>query len=257
MTGRRSAVLERARRHNRDLRRSLGAEVRTQREDAGLSLSTLATAAGVDKAYLWRIEAGVARPSLLVLDAIGAALGADLVVRMYPQTGPAVRDRHQVRMAEALVRHVHARWQPYVEVPVWKPARGYVDAVFHDLAEPTIVAAEIESTLPRLEQRLRWHAAKSESLPSADFWRHHVERDAPAPTIGRLLVIRSTRATRELAREAAGVLGAAYPARSTDVHAALTTADAPWPGDGILWISIQGDQVSIMAAPPRGVPVGR
>lgn len=54
----------------------LGSVVRELRQGKGLSLSKLADAVGVDKAYLSRIENGVVRPSFRVMTAIADELGA-------------------------------------------------------------------------------------------------------------------------------------------------------------------------------------
>ena len=60
------------------------------REDAGRSQAAIAREASINQAYLSRIEAGVAAPSVEVLMAIAAALGCDLSVRMFPGTGPRI-----------------------------------------------------------------------------------------------------------------------------------------------------------------------
>ena len=123
------------------------------------------------------------------------SLGADLSIRLYPNTGPIVRDHIQARIVEELLRIAHPRWRRMTEVPVYKPARGRIDVVFHDPQPAQVIATEVHSQVRRLEQQLGWARMKAESLPSADFWRF-----ADSPTVGQLLVIRSTRATRELAR---------------------------------------------------------
>jgi hypothetical protein len=92
---------------------------------------------------------------------------------------------------------------------------------------------------------------KAESLPSADFWRF-----ADSPTVGQLLVIRSTRATRELARRFEATLRAAYSASVADTFGALA-GTGPWPGNALLWADVTGDAVRILDRPPRGVMLGR
>lgn len=62
--------------------RSVGVRVRREREKAGLSLAQLASAAGLSKAYLVKVENGATNPSLGVLGQIADALDitvADLV----------------------------------------------------------------------------------------------------------------------------------------------------------------------------------
>jgi transcriptional regulator with XRE-family HTH domain len=79
------------------LRGRVGAQIRDLRTDAGISLRRLAEEAGVDHGFLARVERGSREPSLSVLVAIAEALGADLSIRLYPNTGPLVRDHIQAR----------------------------------------------------------------------------------------------------------------------------------------------------------------
>jgi hypothetical protein len=110
----------------------------------------------------------------------------------------------------------------------------------------------VQTRIDRLEQSIRWSSDKARSLPSSDIWPPVGE-----PVVHRLLVLRSTAATREVARRFESTLRTAYPARAHDIHAALMTAETPWPGDGILWADLRGDAVRILDRPPRGVAIGR
>lgn len=196
-------------------------------------------------------------PGFSVLIAIGQVLGADLSVRLYPTTGPRVHDRIQAPTVEELFRILHPRWTRLPEVGVNRPARGFIDAV---LALPTvgvIVATEIESGVRRLEQQLRWTHDKADSLPSSPAWPLLAPADGPRPRITRLLILRSTRANREAAIGFDATLRAAFPARVTDLCAALTTGTAPWPGSGMLWVAVEGGRARILERPPRGVAIGR
>jgi len=208
--------------------------------------------AGIDYGYLAQIERGLREPSISALAAIGEALGADLSIRLYPNTGPLVQDHIQARIVEELLRVAHPRWRRFTEVPVYRPARGRVDVVLHDPVAAIAVATEVHSQVRRLEQQLGWARLKTDSLPSADFWRS-LEAE---PVVGQLLVLRSTRATRELARQFESTLRAAYPARSADVFAAVVGEDA-WPGNGLLWADVTGEGVRVLDRPPRGVMLGR
>jgi transcriptional regulator with XRE-family HTH domain len=224
------------------IHRSLADDVRRLREDAGVSRAELAAAAGVDLAYLCRIEDGRARPTIDVLVRLATVLGADLSARLYPNTGPTIRDRHQARILEALLSELQSRWQPHLEVVVRSPARGWIDAVLHDRAAETVVASEIQSDLRRLEQLLRWLPEKVASLPSWEGW---AQLGAVAAT-SQLLIVRSTKATRAIGREFARQLAAAYPAHPADAIAALTGA-APWPGNALIWAEIERDRVRFIS----------
>ena len=244
-----------ARRRATDLRRSVGEHVRRLREDAGLTRAAVASAAGIHPSYLTRIEDGRREAGYEVLAAVAAVLGADLSVRLFPNTGPTIHDRTQAPMGEALLRVLHARWTPSPEVPVVRPARGVIDVVLHCRDAQLLVATELQSALRRLEQQLRWHREKELSLPSSDLWRW-AATDAE-PVTSRLLVVRSTVETRRLARDLEETLRAAYPARAADIVAALTSATAPWPGPGIAWMRVEGGRADLLDGLPRGVRLGR
>jgi hypothetical protein len=161
-------------------------------------------------------------------------LGADLGMRLYTNTGPAIHDRHQAPITECLLRARHPRWEPLTEVAVQRPSRGWIDIAFHESRERVLVATEIEGSLHRLEQMVRWAGAKADSLPSWDGW----SRLPDAPAISQLLVVRRTKATRQVAHEFAAQLRVAYPAHPDDAVASLT-GSAPWPGPALVWAVVE------------------
>jgi transcriptional regulator with XRE-family HTH domain len=211
------------------------------RSDAGVSMAELSRAADIPAPYLSRILSGKAHPTLETYARLGAALGADLSARYYPNTGPAIRDRHQARISEALLAIVAPRWRPYLEVAVRRPSRGFIDVALHEPRERVIVATEIESELRRLEQQIRWSRDKAEALPSWMGWPHLGD----APDVSQLLIVRSTRATREIGREFERVLRAAYPAHPDDALAALT-GTARWPGPALIWARFDGRETRFL-----------
>jgi transcriptional regulator with XRE-family HTH domain len=238
-----------------ELRVRIGAELRRARVDAGLSIRAVAHAAKIDPSHLALIERGEREASLAVLIAIGRVLGLDLSVRLFPTTGPRIHDRIQAAIVEALLREAHAAWRRLVEVPVWRPARGVIDAVF---ARPgsVIVATEVHSELRRLEELLRWGEQKAESLPSAEAWTMLAGGRASV-SVSRLLVLRSTRANREAARAYETTLRAAFPALMADAVQSLRDPSSPWPGSTLLWARLEGGAAQILERPPRGVALGR
>lgn len=241
-------------RRMRRLRMRVGEDIRRLRLDAGLTLTELGGVTGIDRSHLARIEAGVASPSLDALVAIGVALGADLSLRYFAGEGPRLVDRFQAPMVECFLRRLDPRWSVRLEVPVLTPARGVVDAALLDRVSPTAVATEFQAELRRIEQQLRWNAEKAEGL--AD--RLAEDRSAGgAPVVSRLLVLRSTSSTREIARRYETMLRTAYPAKARDVIEALTTPSCPWPGPGIAWMRVEGGVATLLDRPPRGVRLGR
>lgn len=221
-------------------RRQLAEDIEHLCADAGLSHAALARASGVPGSFLGRILDGTARPSVETYARLTAALGADLSTRAYPNTGPAIRDRHSVPILEALLAALHPRWTPYTEVAVHRPSRGWIDVALHDGRASLVLATEIESTLRRIEQLIRWSGEKAASLPSWDGWVHLGE-----PDVSSLLIVRWTRATREAAASAAGQLRVAYPAHPDDALSSLT-GTAPWPGRALVWARPDGDRIRLV-----------
>jgi transcriptional regulator with XRE-family HTH domain len=227
----------------------------TLRTDAHVSQRRLSSESGVDQGYLSRVERGLVEPSFAVLESIAGPLGATVSIRMQPTTGPRIRDHIQARMVEALLEILHPSWHRLVEVTVHRPSRGTIDVVVGRPLSP-VVAMELHSELRRLEQQIRWAADKSESLPSTEAWSFLSADARPGPP-SRLLVLRSTRAMRDMARSFEQTLHSAYPARTADAVRALTESDVDWPGAAIIWAEVASDRTRILTEPPRGVPLGR
>ena len=179
--------------------RSLGDDLLRIRTEAAASQATVSNEAGIDRSHMTRIEAGTARPSLETLVAIATALGADVSIRLYTGRGPRLIDRHSARMIETLLRELAPTWQPHLEVGVFRPVRGFIDAVLERRDTNLLVIGEFESTLPRLEQQLRWAAEKAAAIGSSDL----VGPDR-TPRVSRLLVLRSIESTRSIAKDVRG-----------------------------------------------------
>jgi transcriptional regulator with XRE-family HTH domain len=232
-------------------RRAIGEELRRVRLGNGLSLREVSRAAGVDPAHLSRIETGERSCGQDVLVALASAMGHIASVRLFPTDGPRVRDHIQVRMIEALLRALHSRWSAKLEVPVYRPSRGVVDVVLVDRETTDVVAGEGHSALHTVEQQLRWAGLKADSLPSAGGWPWS---DAIAgPHVGRLLLLRSSRAMHDLVGSLPGTFRSAYPADPHDAYAALTRAGVRWPGAAILWVTIDGIDSRLMDGLPRAL----
>lgn len=246
-----------ARETTRRMRRSeveTGDQIRQMRLDAGVTLTELARVIGVHRSHIARIESASARPSLEVLTAIGVALGADMSLRYFPGSGPRLQDRFQAAMIEAFLKELDPRWLVELEVPISQPSRGVIDVVLTDRQSAVTVAAEAQSQLRRLEQQVRWSAEKADGLTQRLI---RDGRGSAERRVSRLLILRSTVATREIARRYGATLSVAYPARTEEVVRALTSPTAPWPEGGIVWMHVEGDRATFMRFPPRGVELGR
>lgn len=234
--------------------RAVGGEIRRLREDAGLSKAAVAAVAGIDPSHLRLIEAGKRDPRTIVMTRIAMALGADVSTRLFPNGGPAIRDRFQARMVEAFLRTLPPRWSRSVEVAVRRPVGGVIDIVIGDPEACRVVSIEAQSELRRLEQQIRWAQSKSDALPSSNMWPFLEASFEKPPSVSRILLLRSTTATRELARTFASTLASAYPADPIELQRALADPAAPWPGSGVIWVRVEGNEATILRGWPRGVP---
>ena len=246
-----------AARRLRELDRAVGVQLRTICEDAGARAAAVARSSGISASHLSGIETGEGDASLGALVAIATALGADISIQVHPGAGIPLRDRFQARMIEELLRSLHPRWSRFLEVPVTTPARGVIDAVLVHREAPLLVAVEAQSELRRLEAQLRWHTEKAAGLARTEIARaaRVAFDDGAGLTIDRLLLLRSTHTTRDLAIRFEATLAAAYPARAGELLEALA-GTAPWPGSGLAWVEVEGRASRILAGPPRGVRVG-
>jgi transcriptional regulator with XRE-family HTH domain len=231
-------------RHAEGLRRTLAEDLRRLRGDAGVSQAAVAGRAGVHPSLVSRVEASALDPTLETYARIAAALGADLAARVYPQSGPSIRDRHQARMADLLLASLHPRWQGAPEVAVRRPVRGWIDLVLHDPSAHALVATELESGLRRIEQLIRWSTEKAHAIASSSTWPAWLGT-GPEPDVSRLLVVRWTRANRDAASAARRVLAEAYPADPRDALDALT-GTAAWPGPALVWARIDGGEARLL-----------
>jgi len=153
-------------------------------------------------------------------------------------------------MLEALLSILHPQWARHLEVPIYRPVRGVIDLVLAAAAS-LLIATELQSEMRRLEQQIRWSHQKADGLAYTELGSGSGGR-----AVSRLLILRSTVATRELAKTCAGTLRTEFPARTRDAYAALTGSDN-WPGPALLWACVEGTKAAILDAPPRGIDVGR
>ena len=216
-------------RHAATLRLRLVEDLRRLRDDAGVRQADVARVAGVSPSLLSKLEAGECRPTLETYARIAAALGADLATRVYPQTGPRIRDRHQVRgWPRYVISALHPRWQVTPEVAVRSPVRGWIDLALHDPGARLVVAGELESELRRLEQLIRWSAQKADA-------------------IGRIAAAGgATRHNRDVAAAARRLLREAYPADPRDALEAIT-GTATSPGPALVWARIDRGRADLYA----------
>lgn len=123
-----------------------------------------------------------------------------------------------------------------------------------DPDEGVTLAGEAHSELRRLEQQLRWASSKADALASGGSSELTVA--VRQRRVSRLLLLRSTRTTRDLAIAHRELVGAAYPATYRDALAALM-GQQRWPGPALIWLEVGRGSARVLDQPPRGVLLGR
>jgi transcriptional regulator with XRE-family HTH domain len=253
MSGR-SRVEIRAQLRAEEIRRALAGDLRRLLDDTGVRPIALARAAGVSPSMISRILLAQRDASPETLARVAIALGGDVSVRLTPGAGIAIHDAVQARMVEAFIRELHARWTPYPEVSVRTPARGAIDLVLADSFDDGLVATEFQSQLRRAEQAVRWANEKAAALPSSDVYRMAAvapdDGDGGRPATSRLLVLRSTAATRAVVKGLPSFFAAAYPIAPARAVEALRKG-LDWPGAAIVWMSVHGREARLMDGAPR------
>jgi DNA-binding transcriptional regulator YdaS (Cro superfamily) len=250
----RSRVEVRAELRAEEVRRAVAGDLRRLIEDSGIRPVALARAAGVSPSMVSRIMLAQRDASPETLARIAIALGGDVSVRLVPGAGIAIHDATQARMVDAFVHALHRRWTPFLEVPVRTPARGAIDVVLADSTDHGLIATEVQSQLRRAEQAVRWANEKAAALTSTDLYRMATaavdDGDGSRPAISRLLVLRSTQATRAVVAELSASFAAAYPVEASVAVEALRGGLA-WPGAAIVWMTVHGREAHLMDGPPR------
>lgn len=256
MSGRPAIEVSAAHRAGR-VRRSLADDLAALRQDAGLSRAAVARAAKLHPSSVGRIEAGLVEPDLETLCRLATVLGSEVSIKLFAAGAP-LRDRLQAPMLEALLATAHPAWRRSIEVPVVGTVAGVIDCVLGHPVQPLLVATEVQSEIRRAEAAIRRSADKAEALrrapgESAVAMYHAGDR----VDVSRLLLLRSTVATRANVRDLERTFAAAYPARMVDALASLRDPAIRWPGPTIIWVHLHGRHATVMDRPPRGVAVGR
>jgi len=231
---------------DRQLRRTasrFGEEFRLIRRRTGVSQSAVARAIGVDRAAICRLEAGDVTVSDRIRARAATVLGGDFRLGLYPAATPLIHDAAHARLVEDLLRLRHSSWRTRVEAPVPGPGRRSTDLRL-DRGDETVLF-EVETHVHALEAIIREGEDK----------RVAVAADAgPDRRVHVVLVLPPTRHHRVLVDTHPEIIGAAFPASSTDIRRTLATVGTPWPGDGILWLSAAARQSAASSGPPAASP---
>lgn len=199
----------------------MGREVRLARTAAGLSRATAAQRAGVSRSTWERVELGFPAATLTTLCAVTDAVGLDLVLRAYPGSGTALRDRGQLAIAQHLAGLAHSAWTVRLEVSAGDYGQA-IDMVFWGGSE--VLAVEIIRHLADYQSQYRSVSLKR------DWLAHRHQRP-----IRLVLAVEDLRRNRTALAPYMGVLDSVLPAGSHRVLGALRSG-RPLGSDGLLWV---------------------
>jgi transcriptional regulator with XRE-family HTH domain len=194
----------------RRLIRELGRELRVARRTLGLSATRVATAVGCSASTLTRAERGlVPGVSVAFLARVGAVLGLDLSVRLFPG-GPGLRDTPQLQLVEPFRALLHAtlRWATEVPFPIVGDRRAWDGMV----------------SGPGWRYGVEFESAPSDA--QAITRRSRIkQRDGGVD--GVLIVVPDTHRGRDFARVIAATAGETFPVASRDALARLRRGEDP------------------------------
>ena len=138
--------------------RTIGAEIRSARLNAGISQRLLASRARISREHLCRIELGrLGNVDVRTTSILFALLGQRLSIKAYP-LGEPLRDVAQLRLLERFDRRVAQSWTRRREVPM--PIAGDNRAWDEVLSGPVTIGVEAETRPRDLQATLRTLALK-------------------------------------------------------------------------------------------------
>jgi transcriptional regulator with XRE-family HTH domain len=193
---------------------AVGADIRTARLSAGLSLRLVGRAVGMSYTHVGRIERAVhPNVSAMQLTRIGAVVGLDVRVRTFPGPAP-LRDAGQLALLDRLRARLHPDLILRTEVPL--PIEGDQrawDGVIRGFIVPpgSTLPAEAETKIHDFQAQTRRVMLKC--------------RDAGLDHI--LLVVAGTRNNRRAITAAGAAVGELFPVPGRDALTALAAGEHP------------------------------
>ena len=196
-------------------------ELRTRRQDLGVSQPQLARALGYSQSRLWRLESKRVDATFVEVSEIASLLGLELAVNLY-ELGDPIRDKGQQALGRRFDVIPAPVWRSTVETLLPNPGdqRSW-DRLLRLTTSPTrhLVGADLETRIRDIQALVRRTRAR--------------ERDGGVDAI--LLVLSDSSTNRSLVGQLRGALGPAYASAPRATLAALRNGE-PLPGSGVILI---------------------
>jgi transcriptional regulator with XRE-family HTH domain len=232
---RRNAVAVEAERRWRERTARLAGEIRKLRRRRSWSQTELGVRAGVDRNAVSRLERGLGRVDLELLDRVAIALGVSLVVAFGRDPQEDVADAGHLAMQNLVLQLARAcglRVQFELPTRASVPGRS-VDVFAGSDRRHEAVDIECWNTFGDVGAGVRSSHRKVADLEQAAVGRWGADARA-----GLVWVVRDTARNHDLVRRYPEVFAAAFPGSSRAWIAALT-AGAPMPDEsGLVWCDL-------------------
>jgi transcriptional regulator with XRE-family HTH domain len=192
------------------MRIEIGEQLREARLTLGLTQAQVASALGVSRSQVCRVELGrVRRISGEALARHAAVVGLRVSIKLYPQGG-AIRDVAQARYISRFVERIGHAWRITLDAPI--PIAGDLRGIDVLLTgAQCVIAVEVITRLRDLQAQVRAALQKG--------------RDVGAQRV--ILVIAGSHANRRALAEARPTLLASFDLDTRRVLAALAAGDDP------------------------------
>jgi len=237
---RRTRLAGEAERRAREQRLALGSQVRAARERRRWTQAELAERAGVGRLVIGRLERGVGRLDLEVLQRVALALGVSLVVSLGRNLDQAPRDAGHLAMQELVLRLARAAGRAGSFELSTRPAEPWrsVDVGIADDRRCRLIVAECWNTIGDIGAAARASSRKRAEAEAAAVGRWGADGRADL-----VWVVRATARNRRLLARYPEVFATRFPGSSRRWATALTEGGSPPDADGLVWADIGGTRL--------------
>ena len=209
-----------------DLQR-IGRGIRALRRRRGWRQSDLASAAGISRPVVGRIERGdSAAIAIGVLDRVAGSVGGslELVLRWQGEGLDRLLDEAHARIVDALVAWLRARsWEVAVEASFSRYGeRGSIDVLAWHPLHRALAVFEVKSVTPDMQAMLSGLDRKARLGPSIAR-----ERGWEPVAVARILVVADTSTNRRRLARFGSIVDAALPAGTWQVRRWLESPSGP------------------------------
>ena len=237
---RRAAINAEIERRWAERRAKVGGDIRAMRRRRRWSQEDLARRAGLGRGVVTRLERGVGRADLEILERLATVLGVPLTVRLGRDPREDVADAGHLAMQELLLRLARAiGFNRQIELPT-RPAEPWrsIDVVLASQARLEAIAIECWNTIGDFGA-----AARSSMRKTAELEQAVVGQWGEGARAASVWVVRDSARNRALVARYPEAFAARFPA-SSRAWVAAVTAGGPMPEEpGLVWCDVRRNRL--------------